>query len=61
MCDGKIVIQKVVRTYPGRYLNAMEQLAEALKNGFVVVMCHEIDYDKNEKCLEYIIEKKVEG
>ena len=50
-------MQKVVRTYNGKYLNPMGELRELLDDGYVVVMCHEIAVEK-EKCLEYIVERK---
>ncbi len=48
------IVQKVVRTYD-RFASARDctkELAEALEDGWQVVMCHPIG-----ECLEYVVQK----
>lgn len=53
-------MQKVVRTYPETYVNSMGNLSRLLKDGYNVVMCHELEIGTGGKCLEYIVEKNEE-
>ena len=53
-------MQKVVRTYPETYINPTRGLSNLLKDGYRVVMCHEVDMGSGKKCLEYIVEKNEE-
>lgn len=53
-------MQKVVRTYPETYINSTKRLSMLLKEGYNVVMCHELDMGAGGKCLEYIVEKNEE-
>ncbi|MBU5672699.1 hypothetical protein [Paenibacillus brevis] len=49
--------QKVVRTYPRKFINPTLDLREALKGGWVVVMSNPFDCGNGEKGTEYILEK----
>lgn len=53
-------MQKVVRTYPESYSVTTGNLSNLLKQGYNVVMCHEVETGYGKKCLEYIVEKKEE-
>lgn len=68
--DGKVTLnfnhsegnkmQKVVRTYPETFTRTTGALFELLKQGYSIVMCHEIYAGNGKKCLEYIVEKNEE-
>lgn len=53
--------QMVIRTYPHDYTNPTAKLTEALKNGWLVVMCNTTYLERGYTCLEYIVEKEMEN
>lgn len=51
--------QKLIRTYPNNYTNPMAPLERALSEGWLVVMCNQMQLERGSTCLEYIVEKDV--
>lgn len=51
-------IQKVIRTYPGAYINPAGNLIEALSQGYIVVMANPFGC-KEGNGIEYIVEKEI--
>lgn len=50
--------QKVVRTYPNSWTHSIDNLQNAMNQGYCVVMCNKITFKDNTEVLEYIVEKE---
>jgi hypothetical protein len=51
-------MQKIIRTYPNGYTNALVGLEQLLEDGWEVVICTPITNKDGTVCNDYIVEKK---